>query len=262
MASNLAASTSSGNGYSLDYSTSGVSYQLEGNGYTALQSVTPVYGALVGNGYSAVTTSATSPILVAQSAGAGESGGRPVESPSVGSGYTISGGNIIYTDASGRVQTSEIKTVVSNVGTASSIGDELDRLIEPFIRSDSQGGLSELYQSLGTVINDRAPGESVIPVVIDIATKVFNSKSTFSFLTLSVIALLFLALGVSVFGYKEMHKIISTAVCVGSLFGYYTTSEIYLLPAFLGLVVLAVFLIRQKEREVVPIEKDVFLHSS
>jgi len=246
------ADTVSGNGYVLNQSVSTSTYEIEGNGYSATQTVAPIYGELEGQGYSSVTASPNDsiqapppqirvPVLVST---------PPPQS------FSVSGGRVALLDSKTVIASAEIPDVVSKNSDANeALSNQLDKLVQPFLSSGKSQGLSGLYSKLGTVIKEQGQKgitAETVPAVINAVGKVFNSKSTFSLITMSVVVLLFMSLGVSVFGYKEIHKIISTVVCVGSLFGYYTASEIYLLPAIVGFIVLIIFLVQQKEREVLP----------
>jgi hypothetical protein len=247
------ADTVGGNGYVLEQSMSSPSYALEGNGYTATQTLVPVVaGQLEGNGYSSAAVTPTSPVPPAPVPGSTQ---NPV-APSSGSS---SSGQLAfaYSDVPG-LNDMVREEVLSGDTANSELSSQLDELIEPFIGTPSRG-LSELYQELGGAIrtgSEGVKGIDRVPVVVEAVSKVFDSKSTFSVLTMAVVVLLFMSLGVSVFGYKEIHKIISTVVCIGSLFGYYTTSSIYLLPAIVGFIVLIIFMIQQKEHEISPIKLD------
>jgi len=245
------ADTVNGNGYVLNQSISTATVELEGNGYTATQTVSPIYGELIGEGYSSVSASPNDsiPLVPPQSAVT-----PPVE-PS--QGFSVSGGRIAFLDDAKEVVSSiAVPDIVSQDAASNErLSNQLDKLIEPFVGDKNTKSLSELYSDLGAVIKEQSGKDfttETLPVVVQAVGEVFNSKSTFSILTMSVVVLLFMSLGVSVFGYKEVHKIISAVVCVGSLFGYYTASQIYLLPAIVGFLVLIIFLIQQKEREVLP----------
>ena len=241
------ADTVDGNGYVLDQSISAPSYELQGNGYTATQTVVPVVaGALEGNGFSSVPTSNSDATPPAPTPGV------PTSVPGTGSAGSSSGQLAYNVPLLNDIVSMDVP---ANAVADSELSNQLDKLIEPFLGNSRS--LSGLYQDLGNAIRNSSGGSQGagrVPAVINTVGQVFDSKSTFSVLTMAVVVLLFMSLGVSVFGYKEIHKIISTVVCFGSLFGYYTASSIYLLPAIVGFIVLIVFMIQQKEREIAPIK--------
>jgi len=257
------ASNAEGNGYTLTQSISNVSYQLEGNGYTATQSITPVAGELTGQGYSSAPVNPASPMPPPPSIPS-----TPTQpASSAAQSITSSGGSYIvdFVNYDNTVQQNAVdidnkgdrdnKTIDKKNTKREQLEEQLEELLKPLSGTKSEKGFNELYHELGTVIKSGDGVVNTIPAVVKVVGEVFNSKSTFSMLTIAVVVLLFLALGVSVFGYSEFHKIISTFVCLGSLFGYYTTSEIYILPAIAGLIMLIVFLIQKKERVLAPEEK-------